>query len=556
VTDGLTLARPRLVRGLAVIRTRNGLLIDGALRRYRFTGAAAATALPKLLDVLDGQHDIAALSAETGLPQAELLSMLSVLGSRGLLETDPAATLAAPAAHVTDYLSRAFRPRPDHPDGGDVAQLLAEATVLLSAPGALARSVAADLRETGVRTAEVDAGGSGLDAAALAGLPSSSRRVAVVFDQPGDPHALSRVASALRHYGIPWLRCAADAGWIEVGPLFYQDYPACLACFQRGRHEAGWGTSTAGQPGAENAANTLAGLVVQETLAWLIGLGRPAPPRVLTRVTLRTHAHERYLVTPYPDCPDCGCADEASPAAEPSVLAYEWQLEEPPTALASPRAFAGPSPRLNGNDRDRSGQRSPSESIRSAPYLPRYMLSDADLPDSATLTSPAAGAEEPAIAGVLTSLRSAIWPTDAEATDVELYLLTRGRMFGLPGSLYRYDAAAHAVITIRTDEVSIERCLDGSDLDPAGLSMAVVFVAVAQPAGLARENPSYRAALLRAGRAAAQFSATASRRRLEVAFASRWPEELTGLLELRPAQETVAAVAGIMLDGKDHFACP
>lgn len=568
MTRDLAPPRPRLIRGLAVIRTRNGLLIDGALRRYRFTGATATTTLPVLIQALDGQHDIAALSAETGLLQTEVKSMLGVLQSYGLLETGATNVPATLASHVTDYFSRSLRPS-NGPGGAGIAQLLSAVTVLLLAPGALARSVAADLRETGAQAVRIYAEGSGLVEAAISGLPPWSRRIAVVFDQPGKPQAFSQVASALRRNRIPLLRCAADAGWVEVGPLFYPDYSACPACFQRGCQEAGWapapGTNAADQP-VETVTNTLAGLVVQETLALLIGLGRPTSLRALTRVPPHGHAHERYLVTPYQDCPDCGWEDEAAPrtrpsaAAETSILAYEWQLAEPPTALVPSPAFAGSPPRLDALDHQ-SGRRSPSQSIRDAHYLPRYILSDADSPSTAVLTPHVESAADSAIASVLTGMNRPVpgpshGPMDAAEADVELYLLTRKGLFGLPGTLYRYDATTHAVITVRTDKISLQQCLEDSGLDLARLSAAVLFVAVARPLSNIGENFSYREALVLAGRTAAQFSVTASHLRLKVAFASRWPETLTGILELRTPQETVAAVASIMLDGKDRPGCP
>jgi hypothetical protein len=104
---------PTLCRGLAIVPAEHGLLIEGGPRRHWLPGASAATLLPRVLALLDGQNDTATICGELGLKARQLDHVLSVLGECGLLEDagadggDTAPGLAEPA-HVAAYLSRSL----------------------------------------------------------------------------------------------------------------------------------------------------------------------------------------------------------------------------------------------------------------------------------------------------------------------------------------------------------------------------------------------------------------------------------------------------------------
>lgn len=511
---------PRLRPGLAVADTATGPLIIGATRRYRFPSATAASLLARLLTLLDGNHDVADLSAECSMSAAEIERLLDKLRAYGLLEV-PGSALAALPPQVATYFARMLNPAAQHLDVATVVRRLREADILLSVPRALADAVTGDLGETGVgAVTHHDDGRQGPHAA-------------VIFGWPDVGGSLTRVVSALNGRGTPVLRCAASDGWMEIGPLFYPGYTACPGCFERGYQEAGWcppAMRNDDELGDGATVDLLSGLVVQEILALLTGLGGSVSPRVVTRVNGVTFRADRYLVAPYPDCERCGWPQER--AAEPLAMYYEWQMEELPPRLSPPRIFG------LAADRQRQSQLTLEDPATSS-HLPRRGLPGGGFPDPAAPRGRNGQLDDRLLAHLLTRLGD----LTADEAGLELYLLTRRRRFGVPGTVCRYDQRTHQVIAVSADSPPVEVLLAGSDLDMRRLDTAIVFVGGIIAPG--QENSACRGAHLLAGRCAAALWAMACSFRLHASFASRWSDSLAEALELRPHSEVIAALAGL-----------
>jgi hypothetical protein len=559
--DEPVVTRPRLRPGLVTVMTERGLLISDTSRRILLSGSAARM-LPRLVPLLDGQHDLAALCARSGAPRAEIERALALLEGHGMLRSTANGTPSSPLAqHVADYFSGAPGPR-----GGNLPRLLADLTVLISAPEAITRRIADDLRETGVGRVVVPIAGNELTGAAMSSLARESRCVAVVFDPPGEPAPLASVVDTLQGAGGCVLRCAAGPGWAEVGPVFRPGGSACVRCFRQGYREAsGEGRSQAAswpsgsdQPGL---VGLLAGLVTQRTLDLAADDGLPAAA-LLSRLRLGDRAMENYLVTPHVRCPRCGwhrvgsAATATAPAWEQAIMDYEWQSVMPPgwTVVQKP-----PSDRDHLANPEAAGHGGLPSPRRLDGHLPRRRLPEAKLPRLAADRTGPHRLDGPLIAAILRKLAEAcglnISLGDGAAAAIrdaglELYLLPGSDLFGLPGSIFRYDPAAHQVIATSTRTASLASCWREAGLDPADLpapadAAMLFFTGWTWSAVQAQPDPSYKLAHLHTGYAVAELSAMADAARLRVSLAPRWPDEFAGMLELRPGREVITAVAAI-----------
>lgn len=552
--------RPRLRRGLVTVMTERGLLISDTSRRILLSGSAASM-LPGLVPLLDGQHDLAALCAGSGASRAEIERALALLEGHGMLRSTVNGTPSLPLApHVADYFSGVPGPR-----GGNLPRLLADLTVLISAPEAIARRIADDLRETGVgRVAQV--AGDELTDAAMPSLARESRCVAVAFDSPGEPALLVSAVDSLQGTGRCVLRCAAGPGWVEVGPVFRPNGTACVQCFRQGYREAsGDSRSRAGswpsgsdQPGL---VGLLAGLVTQRALDLAADDGLPAAA-LLSRLRLDDRAMAHYLATPHVRCPRCGWhrdgseATATAPEWEQAIMDYEWQSVMPPgwTVVQKP-----PSDRGRRADPEAAGHGGLPSLRWLDGHLPRRSLPEAELPRLAADRTGPHRLDGPLIAAILQKLAESCGLSISlgdgaaavtRAAGLGLYLLPGSDLFGLPGSILRYDPAAHQIVATSTRMASLASCWREAGLDPAGLptpadAAMLFFTGWTWPSVQAQPDPSYKLAHLHTGYAVAELSAMADAARLRVWLAPRWPDEFAGMLELRPGREVITAVAAI-----------
>jgi hypothetical protein len=233
---------PMLCRGLAIVPAEHGLLIEGGPRRQWVPGASAATLLPKVLALLDGQHDTETICGELGLTARQLDQVLGVLGEYGLLEDadavggDTAPGPAAPA-HVAAYLSRNLSATGGHQSTGAALAALGESAVALVGDCPALELIEADLRETGIGVVTRVVDGT-LDAADLAAL-AGGRSLVVACDDGKPSGVLERTVAACAGTGLTVLRIAAGPGHADVGPAFRPGDTACPRCLRRGLAEAG-----------------------------------------------------------------------------------------------------------------------------------------------------------------------------------------------------------------------------------------------------------------------------------------------------------------------------
>ncbi|MFI0712206.1 hypothetical protein ACH4SK_16385 [Streptomyces inhibens] len=70
---------PQLCRGLHVVDTPDGVLVDGAAERQHLRGESARTVRAQLFPLLDGSPDVVALARETGWSPAVVHKAVAAL---------------------------------------------------------------------------------------------------------------------------------------------------------------------------------------------------------------------------------------------------------------------------------------------------------------------------------------------------------------------------------------------------------------------------------------------------------------------------------------------
>ena len=559
-----TMGRPRIAPGLAVVPMGNALLIEGGQRRHLLRGGSAPV-VGRVLPLLDGQHDPESICTQLSLAPGQLDQVVRLLDTCGLL--DPAVATGPapdPRPHVRAYLGRAAG-RQRHASGAKLAGALAAArVVLISAPGPLTEALNADLVEAGVGQVEVV---GELDAtAAVLVAPATGPNLAVVIDweSPGPSgDELARLAGYCGQAGLPLLRIAVTGAALEVGPVFLPVHTACVACFREGRAAQGE-LAPAGQgelapaaglgrgADAGPASEMLAALAAAEVLALVSQLTAPAPLRQLLRINLPDWTMACYEVLPEPGCDQCGAGTSAAGESQ-AAEAYEWLEQDRPVDAVPEEVTLTREQlvRFEGLQTERGDML----------YAPR-----APLPPMGRAAPARPPASDAVVGGILARVaglrRDATgpalsrWaPSGGNLGSTELYVIARGPLCGLPGSVFRYGDLRHELTAVRAGPVPLVRALDGTGLDAERIEFAIVLVTNTKRLREKYGSFSLRLGHLDAGCACAQLSAVAAAYGLRASFAAAWPTELAATLDLEPGQEIIAAVAGLGLAEKEQAPC-
>ncbi|WP_432107530.1 hypothetical protein [Streptomyces sp. AA1529] len=323
-------ALPRLRRGVAVQQVEEGLAVEGLPAPQVFRGKAATALLPRLLPLLDGSRDRAALAEELELTQRAVFKALSLLWMCGVIEDSPPPPVAgrpdagsALPAELADYLSRMGDSTGANGYWEQGALRLAAARVALFGSGPAAAALAAELAPS-THVTRV----TGPDA-----LPPPETTLAVTAGlRRGE---LSVVAAACRDRDVPLVRVAVSAGHARLGPFVHPRYTPCLECLLA--EESGVPDSSADTGPDEEAAALTAALAAHDLFGFL-SRAVPSPyPNQWRTVALDDLKQQRHSGATRPGCPTCSAvpAVERSGAAEgpePAPLAarYEAFIGFPP----------------------------------------------------------------------------------------------------------------------------------------------------------------------------------------------------------------------------------
>lgn len=515
-----TASGPRLKAGSAVSTAQGKLTFLGGHGSREISGADAFAVVLPVVRLLDGTRDWDRIAVETGLTPAKVSRVGDFLRAHGLIEEGTARQAVTP---LRDFLATWREVPAEDEDTVAAADRLAQASVVVLAPGPIARRLSADLLACGLGSATIP------DAAAP--VPGGHTLALVSRDTPDS----DTVVQALRAQGTTVLTFAAGRDWIEIGPSFGPASGVCHRCFRIARSRR-LGEQ---QPSGAADPDLLAGLVGHEALALLTEHTEPATYNAVVRYRLPLFERERYLLAAEPDCPDCPAAPSALVAAFEQSVRYHGSGQpvpvpasnqavrqkmlvalvdarpeypfHPKPALPAAKAAAGP------------------HSMQSAPLAspePPHGLSPETV---GTLLRMVAGRREsPDGAG-----RNRWVASGGNLGSVELFAICAHDLLGHPaGTVFRYDDIGHRLIVTRTTPAPV----------PATGDLSLVLVANTGRLAAKYSEFGLRLAYLDAGCALAQLRHVAARLGLELDLnAPGGPSARE--LELLPGAELITAHA-------------
>lgn len=511
--------RVRLSRGLVVLPTEEGLVIDGGPNRQLLTGGAATSVLPLLLPLLDGERPLEAVADDIGITVAQVGQAIALLDQRGLIERYAD---TPPASATATYLSRGLAVTRAHRGVDQVLATLGGSSVLLAMPASVGDPLRADLLAAGVGQATGWSGDSDAD------RPAAVERAALVVAEDAGPAEFRDLARQCRAAATPLLRYAATPDGVEIGPLLHGGYTACYDCLTVP------GGARQDAPARKVPAALTAGLLAAEVLAFVGRIAAVNSWRAVVRVAVPDLTTERVAVVPVPGCHECGMPAAGTDGAV-AALRYEWLVEAPPAGV-TPARVGEP---LEGDPRDQALSKRHDD----YPGSPRLALAaerDTDVMAALGTVLPRAVGHRPG-------------KPASGAPSVDAYVVTAPRpLAGRAVGVFKYDDIRHELIATRSDAPPRSAALAG--VEPAGprpWALVVLVAAVGRLYG-PHHLAAFRVAHLEAGAASVRLLAAAGEYGLTAVSARTWTGHLADLLELRPEHEVVAAVVALQIpEGTD-----
>ncbi|EME52546.1 nitroreductase family protein [Amycolatopsis decaplanina] len=250
--------RARKLPGLVEVPLPSGYLVEGAATRQVFSGKASVTLLPRVLGLLDGNRTYAEIAATVGIGEADVVTIVSLLYTRGLVEEglDP----AVPAEPVPLWLTRHIDSSRVHRSGHRAWRELRSARVAVVAPPDLATELTELLVANSVTTEAVPVRTEDrLDAGFI---PDDTTLVIGLTGEVRTPTWLSDLDRLVDKRGGAWLRAAVTGGLLELGPRFDARVGLTLARWELGALSA---PETEVEPGVAADAVRSAALAVLAT---------------------------------------------------------------------------------------------------------------------------------------------------------------------------------------------------------------------------------------------------------------------------------------------------
>ncbi|APR78775.1 TOMM biosynthesis cyclodehydratase protein C [Minicystis rosea] len=212
------MSRLRLSPAFDIVSTEAGLLVRSDLVTSQITGSDARRLMEKLLPLLDGSRDRAAILAALGGAPAAVAAFLDRLVARGAVEAVPEAPPSARARGQRLFF-RAWSADAD----AATARLVA-AHVVVAGRSRWAQAAARELAAAGVDAIEGPLALRDV-AAALARRSESTLVIAAV--PPEDTERLARLTQAA---SVPSLWARRSGTVVAIGPLVIPGQTACRVC--------------------------------------------------------------------------------------------------------------------------------------------------------------------------------------------------------------------------------------------------------------------------------------------------------------------------------------
>jgi hypothetical protein len=577
---------PRLVGRLSVVPTEGGLVVYSASRRlvFKTDGPGSVSLIRKLLPVLDGNHEYAAISSEIGVGERDLKRVLGTFERAGLLEWDRNGQRCGfPRAHVRDYVSGSLISRSAYENSHQLSRMFAKTSVILACDSEISELASIDLRQIGLGSVVTAPTADDVVNIAATRRRVFANRLVVCQDDCGDRRRFDSVLKSVTPESWPVLRYQMCPHRVEIGPLFTAGYPCCLRCFRSAPGHPCASLNLTGVPDGNltQEPSFVAALLVDRLVSTLVGDGSMHSwGRIVQTVTAEdVVSSTKFAVVPDVRCAECGWAlghgtgaadvtDVTQSAltseclAEPSyglhvddiglVRGLAAARSAPPECATSPvGARDDPALRYSGHLPSAVFDRTvlaavPGDRVSARRYEQHL---------SAALLSVAGDALEQSAADGESNRKGL-----AKGEPVTLYLLAPSGTFAIPGSIFRYEHRACEIVSVSTEPQSIERYRDavvpcegelrhGPDWDGTRRCLAMIFVGTGSSSLEPEYVRAWRLAHLRTGyalNALASFARSAGVGLFARAVADQ--PVLADMLELWPGREVITAVVEIRID--------
>jgi SagB-type dehydrogenase family enzyme len=292
-----------------------------------------------------------------------------------------------------------------------------------------------------------------------------------------------------------------------------------------------------------------------------------APLTSLMRTVVSSRTTESREVVPDLECAYCAGGTPPDDAVARDLLLHEWQSAQVAPSLKPADAMT-PAMRdhIKALERERA----------IFPTSPRHPLPDQIAARETSKDGSPRGVDESLLAGIFARVagfrpaeadRSASpgspapankrWaPSGGNQASVALYLVTDRDLFGLPGTVFRYDDIEHEVISVHADRVSVAEAITGTDLDATNADVAIVLVGDVGRLSRKYSDFAWRLTHLDSGCAALQLHLVAKDYGLTATFAAAWPAQVAELLDLDQRREIITAVAALTVAGTRERTSP
>jgi bacteriocin biosynthesis cyclodehydratase domain-containing protein len=283
------------------------VVLDYAQSAVVFDGAAAQSLLPRLLPLLDGEHDVAEIVASLGEPAKPAIEHALELLLRHRLLAAGAGSGAA-SSETRRFLEANGGVSPDG------IEQLAHAEVAVAGLAGCADEIARVLRIAGV---------AAVARTSLAEGPTADVDIAIAAPAPRELTQLATWNDLCLGARVTWLAVLPyDGRAAAIGPLFVPGETCCYDCFRIRRASTSgyapefWAleSSVADYPDTVVLRRGLAALAGWVVLRWLASRDAGLPGVVHT-LELGALSLTRHHVWRVPRCPSCS---EVAGAAPPS----------------------------------------------------------------------------------------------------------------------------------------------------------------------------------------------------------------------------------------------
>ncbi|MEV6318453.1 hypothetical protein [Streptomyces sp. NPDC051776] len=509
--------RPQLCRGLHIVETADGVIVDGAAERQHLRGSSATALRTELFPLLDGSRDLVALARETGWSLPIVRKAVAAVYFAGLLEDADAevdagrgtgaALRPAPSEPAAVWMSRTLDCSRVFPHSSHMRRAAAEAVVRLAVRGGWREPLRDALADLGIT-----------DVAAYDDEETAPGAV-VVLDLSAPGNVADAVLKACADGGARVLLADEHAGRVRIGPFVDPSATACASCaFAAVRPTLDPLDRVA--ESARSPRSVIAASLVAEELRALLLRNEPAVSLGgQLDVDLAAFTSATYKLTPEPDCHVCypSAAAEARKLPDGAPLHYEYAVGFPPRHLVNPKAHQHHfRPENVGLQYERLRY----------PNNPRLPLPDISLDDLPAAGSPADARPWPELLAAVLRFTAGLrtgpdLPESAEPGRVVRWAPTGGNLGsphafpliqdcpGIPDGVYYYDAADHALTTMHPHTGHLTDAVAHAGATGHGPRVHLLYAA--ETGRIARKYGafSYRVGTLDTGCALAQLAVVA-----------------------------------------------